>query len=486
MISKRTRRSVEPVESLKQAGIAAVKGIDETASVLDTDRVLYLKNLKIDHDGGLVLRKPIAFKTQIPTVRKGATSIQSDVLFSNYIFDGESILVIRKSTDGMQYVGVFKDSISQDIRLTGYAWDDYSEVSWNVSTGSYGTFYPTGALDFSNASIVNTSSSTIISNVMVDVTSDIFKQPDKMYDEDSVTDLCYVPLYKEKYEADGKVLVPRTLILSKSTQVSVTLDLTIVTPNVNSINFSDVLALDPNLDLDNPYSIRDAYNTSAPTVKSILPYTYVHSTPRGTFPAHPSAEEVKDTIEFNNVPNPAYAVDLRIPDIDSVQISATPKPTVHFQYDTACTHGFSDIELQTFNFVFSVVQRIGGTVYAIAQVALKDPVYASRESHKDVETGVVYDVRIETEVSMDTEEFTKRLDAPDDMLFEKLLLAAMELYASNASYAPISGYDDGLYLDRADTYVSAKLSYKHPIKSSGTYAMQEDTRELSLVEGVPD
>ena len=80
MISKRTRKSTRSVEQLKQGSFTPAKGMDEKTSVLDTEHVLFTKNLTADFDGGLILRKPIKKISDIPEVEIEGTVVNSDVI----------------------------------------------------------------------------------------------------------------------------------------------------------------------------------------------------------------------------------------------------------------------------------------------------------------------------------------------------------------------------------------------------------------------
>ena len=85
--------------------------------------------------------------------------------------------------------------------------------------------------------------------------------------------MCYKPLYDLSYSGpEGGLYKPRTITITLSDDDTVDFDIIISTPDINTLSTSDTLQLDINLDLDNPYAIRDVYNTSAPTVNGIIAY----------------------------------------------------------------------------------------------------------------------------------------------------------------------------------------------------------------------
>lgn len=281
MISKRTRRSTGPVESLHQSGFTAVKGIDISKPLVDPSSVLYSKNLDIATDGGLVLRKPIVFSKSIPEVVDDAGNvIPTKVVHCSRIFDRNYMLVIRCQGTGStskSFIRICTDDSLSDGAQTSWnlkwnTWLDYTEqFSTNTSTAQLYTDI-TKDINLSKASVVHTPTSTVITNVYVNVRSATFSRATASYPYQD-TDLFNSKLYDEV--SSGTLYLPRTLILMKSDAPQHQFTLKIVTPDVNVLNSIDTLNLNPNLDLDNPYSIRDAYNSSAPTIHNVLMYAPV-------------------------------------------------------------------------------------------------------------------------------------------------------------------------------------------------------------------
>lgn len=276
MISKRFRNSTGATENLKQGGFTGVKGIDVNGSILSTDTVLQTKNLDVNLDGSLSLRKPVICVAEVPEVQSTEGNILStELVCYKRIFDKDYVLVIRKDSENNQYLGIFKDGTPQTIRLEWMSWQDYTSYYTNPAVYGANGFYKLDYLDLKNISVSNTANSSVFTKVFVNIADDVFKREGVEYPDELSTDLFYSKLYDYKYGTDVTVVTefkPRMLVLSKSTSVSTNFDLKIVTPDINTIQNADVIMLDTNLSLDNSYALRDMYDTSAPVVKSILPY----------------------------------------------------------------------------------------------------------------------------------------------------------------------------------------------------------------------
>lgn len=294
MITKNSRKKTSPIEALKQGSFTAVKGIDETAAHLSVDTVSYTKNFDIDTDGGLILRKPIVCVEELPVLNIDGFETLTEVIYAGYLYDKEYLLIIRKE-DSLQWLGIFKNGTPATLRLCWNSWEDYAEHNTAPDTAFSG-FYNISNIDFTKVSAVNTATSTVFTGCFVNIAANDFRRVGATYINETDTDLFYTNLY-DVTEPSGSVYKPRTLILTKSTALDKTFDLKIVTPDITTIQSADTLALDPNLDLDNPYSIRDAYNTSAPTVKNIIPYIPTYSVGGKTVPSLDVISSVSETVD---------------------------------------------------------------------------------------------------------------------------------------------------------------------------------------------
>lgn len=268
MISKRSRKVSAPVENLKQSGFNGSKGIDINAGAESLDTVLLSKNFDIDSDGGLKLRKPVVIRKTFPEIISENGVIESTVLFAAYLFDNSHLLIIRKTVEGKQYVGIFKDSHVETFQITYASWDSEQENIIKPYDNFIGNYIHLPYIDFTKVSAVHTSSSTVLTGVAINIADSVFKIKDKQYSHADQTELFYPTLYD--YFTD--VWKYRTLTISNPLFNKDTFDIRIHTPDPTRIENSEDIFLNANLDADNPYAIRDLYNTTAPTIKSILPY----------------------------------------------------------------------------------------------------------------------------------------------------------------------------------------------------------------------
>lgn len=268
MISKRSRKSFTPVENLKQSGFNGSKGIDVNASAEDTDRLLLIKNLDVDADGSLKLRKPVVIRKTLPEIVLNGAVVPSEVLHVAYMFDNTHILIVRKASDGNQYIGIFENKTFKTFQITINSWDSGTEHILEPYENYTSSYIHLPYLDFSNLSLVNSSTSTILTGVRVNLVDSAFKIQGKSYASADQTEIFYPSLYD--YMSDAWRY--RTITISKPEYIVSDFDIHILTPEVPTVDASEDISLNANLDADNPYAIRDVYDTTAPTVKAIIPY----------------------------------------------------------------------------------------------------------------------------------------------------------------------------------------------------------------------
>lgn len=276
MISKRSRKNVSPVENFKQAGFNGSKGIDVNASAEDPSKVLLSKNLDIEPDGSLVLRKPVVIRRTLPEVSIGGVVIKTDVIHAAYMYDNKHVLIVRKAADGTQYVGIFEENSSKTFQITINSWDTGDEHVLYPYENYTDSYIHIPYLDFTKLSLVNSATSTFLTGISVNIMDSSFKLADKTYPHSDQTELFYPNLYDYIFDAWKY----RTLTISAPAYIPTDFNIRILTPEIPTIESSEELSLNANLDADNPYAIRDVYDTTAPTVKAILPY--VQSVDKGT------------------------------------------------------------------------------------------------------------------------------------------------------------------------------------------------------------
>lgn len=305
MISNSSRKFDNPVENLKQSGFTAAKGVNETAPILSTDNVLHMENLVPDDDGGLILRKPIVCIENVPELKVEQVVVDSEVVYVGYLFDNNCKLIVRKTPDLKFYIAILRNGNPVKLRLCWRSWKDYTQYSTALSPNT-DQFYEMPFLDLSRISVANTATSSVCTGSLVDIVSDVFKRESAYYADAYSTDLCYSKLYDIPVNATS-FWKARTLIITKSTDIAAYFDISIVTPDINVIQNADILRLDANLDLDNPYAIRDVYNTSAPGIKNIIAYIPTHTVRGHTTSASDSAEVTSGvhTVDTSTL-NPTY------------------------------------------------------------------------------------------------------------------------------------------------------------------------------------
>ena len=82
MIKRTASRYSESQEPLYENSFKGTKGIDGSKSPTETEYIVNSKNLDVDYDGGLVLRKPIKICKTYP----------ENILHISYMYDKENIL----------------------------------------------------------------------------------------------------------------------------------------------------------------------------------------------------------------------------------------------------------------------------------------------------------------------------------------------------------------------------------------------------------
>ena len=241
MISKRNKRYDSPQENLRQFSLNNSKGIDSTKSPTDFNTVSAAKNLVVNPDGSMSLRKPLTYVD--------GTLRDRDVL-QYYLYDGYSKLevLVTQSFSSIGITGM--DGTYQPIR-----------VKCTTADGTVLTRPPTHSVDNlifpqGTPEVVNLNSTTIVGNCTVDLKNFDGKANDgvdfSLYD--SVKPL---PRYLQiRYAENDKVW-----------------DVTVKSPEVNTLTTAEgEIPLNPNLNLDNPTAVRDTYDAVVPTVKGIVAY----------------------------------------------------------------------------------------------------------------------------------------------------------------------------------------------------------------------
>lgn len=259
MISKNSRRATGSVEQLKQSSFTGAKGIDETAPALAPDSVLHLKNLDVDTDGGLILRKPLKAVRTFPNVQGKAPvfTIPFQDAYTLLIYQNEDACVLGVVNSDNEAVALNLGWIDYQTRAERSVPSTNLEAceSTTVTGLSSGVFYKTNFFSFDNLTYANLATTLLIYGTLVDCTHPVFEGT----------------LAREDLYSGADTKLPRVLqIYYDSSILSVTLN--IAYSEMSDIRFGDDVPLDVNLNLDNPYAIRDGYAQLSSTIKGILPY----------------------------------------------------------------------------------------------------------------------------------------------------------------------------------------------------------------------
>lgn len=244
MISNRrgSRRSASPVERLREFSVNSSRGVDTTQAPVNSSTVSSTKNLIVNPDGSLSLRKPLK---HVYTAGEGYAYHE--------LFDGTT-LAYTTSGNGITF-RILRDRNFNSVVPTAVRVGEDTK-----------TFYKgvTGLLAASDISFINLNNSTIVAGANI---STMYK---------TLNDKVYSVIDPELYDKDV-AYVPRYLRIEKGIegQSSDGYTITVLIPEDVELTLSDSEPkLNPNLVLDNPYSISDSSSKGAASVKGIVAYAY--------------------------------------------------------------------------------------------------------------------------------------------------------------------------------------------------------------------
>lgn len=275
MISRRNRRPGRPQENIRQFALNNSKGVDSTKSPTDFNTISAAKNLIVNPDGSMSLRKPLGY----------VNGSHADFSVTKHrLYDGEHVLIVQHFEDGSYALCIQKDGVAQAVKVT---YTNYlgESVSKTVSDGILTFIIPNGSVE-----LLNFSTASSLGNC--DVVLDFFKTNDTVdiVDPTLYDDTSTLPRYLQIYYAENDAVWT----------------VTVKQPEVNTLTTAEgEVALNPNMTLDNPTAIRDTYNSSVPSIKGIVAYTATRIVNNKVMPAskspvsHSQAFELKPTAELN-------------------------------------------------------------------------------------------------------------------------------------------------------------------------------------------
>lgn len=266
MISRHSRRNVRPVEPLNQFPITAAKGVDGTKNADSLDTVQDLQNFDITVSGDAELRKPMVLQKDY-----------GSVLYTKVLYDNTSRLIV--SQDNTVTI-VNSSGTAQPIRFVWFDYHTLQEYSSRVIPNA-------SFIAWANAQFANTNTATVVTNVEVDLNASYLKVNGETV------------IYDPKLYDDSTIQLRfRTLQIYWSDEDQVW-TIKINSPEVNVLSASDTISLDANMALDNPYAVRDEYESSAPSVKGVLPYVTTRVSDTGDVIVDPSSA-VSDTLSLES------------------------------------------------------------------------------------------------------------------------------------------------------------------------------------------
>lgn len=297
--------AVSHSEPLHQASFTAMKGIDATKAITVPNVVNELTNLDVNDDGSVSIRKPLIFRRTFDAevIAAGTalnlkcvnviplyTSEHVFVLYEQGVYENfpkywVSIESTRATAESLRVELWYEDTYTYNIYKRGWETLPNSVARSSDSKRYYYAIYA-DFINFTNVSAVHTATATILGNCTVDLTNTtVFSKPDTagesvMYDS-KLLDINYAKkaprymhVYRDAFRSDVFVLRVKT-------------------PEVNTLEKGSELPFKPNLVLDNPYAIRDEYDSSYVDVTGVLMYTPTSLNAQNT-PEYESTEMVSE------------------------------------------------------------------------------------------------------------------------------------------------------------------------------------------------
>jgi hypothetical protein len=249
-------------------------------------------------------------------------------------------LVVCKTTSGyaLTIVDTEHPTESVAVRLLYNAWIDYAECVSTLFDDLERIHDVSDVLDFTNMYCNNTATSTVITGVLVDLSNtSAFRRQSVEY-RDSDTDLFYSKLF-EAVEHKR----PRTIIITESSSIAHRFDIRIVSPSVAQLSAAGV-PLDPDLDADNPYAIRDVYNSAAPTVQGIIPYVPTRRlSDKGELIYSPEKISASSDTEYKSTSQASEIYDVHLLELPREDISYRSKDNASLTVDLTYADSTFDV-----------------------------------------------------------------------------------------------------------------------------------------------
>lgn len=279
MINRRYTRPSRAVENLQQLSLNSSAGIDCTRPHNDTKSVYASKNLVVNTDGSLSLRKPLILRTKFDANITRVIPLPDDAFIAVGTFDNvEGFLIL--------------DSTLKSTRFRTIWYDVYGNE--RVNEVPKDTPVPSSLLNVVECCVADTANGVILSNCALSRTAQEFPgtRKDSLGDE-------YYPVFDTALYDDPNGTAPRLVnVFYDSSLLVWCVKLHIPVPT-NYLTTDSGVEISRDALLDNPFAARDAYNVAVPSVKTIRAYAYTAKEAEGVIladrPVTLTATEVCDT-----------------------------------------------------------------------------------------------------------------------------------------------------------------------------------------------
>lgn len=245
MITRR-QSTLRNVEQLKEASFTATGGIDITRPITDRNAVVDTLNFDVGLDGALTLRKPLILESKAHI--QNINGLDFYPKYSKHLYLEDWKILFYTKHEGFDIVPLIIKHKNGTVHTPKIFLVDNSSNEIEVADVNQ---FINDNLDMSQASIVNTSTSTIIGGAVVDLN------------------------YFKNTDADLGIFINENTKVFRYLHLTLDSDniwvLKIMSQTPNEIS-SDTIRLNPNTALDYTYSIRDNYHSEIISVNNILPY----------------------------------------------------------------------------------------------------------------------------------------------------------------------------------------------------------------------
>lgn len=306
MINRNYRNNAKPQEVLETLSLNASKGIDETRSIVDRSNVTYMRNMHVDDDGGLVLRKPIVCVSDDTngalTRLVNSPSVLDTRITKRIRLDDKSTLlettrlVLDEEGSGEHYATLHKlwfvETNGNTVTQLSVKYTPSARVSSEHTATVLGMAYSTDTGTATQTAqddwtfTINYGLSiigdpvTLSGSVLIPVAiNDYSNGPSLPF---RPTESVYTTLFKDLIDTElYDTTSPPRAYVTKEVYRYVSIErgafggweAKLLIPEPNFPTTADgVLSFDNNLYLDNPYAVRDRYTGNVPSVQGILEY----------------------------------------------------------------------------------------------------------------------------------------------------------------------------------------------------------------------